>query len=811
MNTFSEYINAFASIDALPAGEFALRTKLRLDCSGLGKPEKKIGDTDEARVTGDGHVIGDTTLPSGETYQARRETAVLSKATVYGPQAVVRLSGTMNSLSGLAVGALTDSGEINYAWLRSEFRLVNPSVDLKEARTNQLLTAWLERGIYDNAIPLLVKLLQKLRIAQIYELSDYSNEVFRFGSWFARTHYTKRDAALATAISNYMRNVNTAQRIGVCLTDLHENEWVDKVGEWLDSQPPPFMEGDNGEKIDNPKCGASPLELPMAVMTCHTYDDGHSSSGSTFMSESGFVNGRFKVPVYMNKIRCTETVVKNVNYYECNDDAAVKRLVGTEHHINVSGLTAKELSLLNFCLSDNVRRTPLLVDQVIDFKLREGSVALYNAVEMQDFEEARFSAKEMLVLTQKLVRNHNWYEDLRSAILFQRYWLAQPSTETVESHWWVNMQRVANLPKLGLMRAAIPQLVSTVGAQISAEGLNSMQIIGKMDLSEFVNSVFLNTVWYWGEYLAIYSARNNEHLVNKMRSAIVDNVREEDRHVVLPSAVLGKSVPRSACKLVFVAIAGGVRSQGSRVTAFGKIDIPNLDERGYSVNGTDVCANCVVEPGCLGLVTGLAGTLIRNTPYSSAFSVNSSALVRAWKGVRVSYNWHDLWALCVVARWQGYDVVYRTSVSSVRRYRSYAANMVGIAAPPVKMSEATGVGRFVVDGVLERGNVFGSDIASQHSMLRSFTWHRSQSVVLAEPKINAFEALAEEVIHIPIEHYITVNPGATNYVGYILADYDHDTSDFRVEEMRTAIPFATDSNNLGLRETVLEEAEPDVE
>nr|QIP68057.1 coat protein [Erysiphales associated totivirus 7] len=809
MNNFSEYTNASASIDAITSGEFALKTKLRLSCSGLQHTAAKKGDFDEDRVRENQHVIGSTTLPSGEEYVARRESGVLSKATVYGPSANIRLSGTHNSLSGLAVGALTDQGEINYAWLRSEFKLVNPSADIKEARTNELLTAWLEKGIYDNAIALLVKLLQKLRMAQIYELSEYSNEVFRFGSWFARTHHSKRGDALATAIANYMRNVKSDQRLGVSNIDLRENEWVDKVEEWLEAQPTPYIDNGKGEKVENPKCGATALELPMQVMTCHSYNDGHSSSGPGFMSESGFINGRYKVPVYMTRLRCTHLVVKSANYYECRDNDALKRLLQVQHHINVAGLTAKEISILNFALSDDERRTPLLLDQAIKLELTEGSVAIYNAVEIQDLEEVRYSSREVLVTLQKLVKNHNWYEDLRSAVLFQRYWLAQPSTETVESHWWVNMQRAANLPRLGLMRAAIPQLVTSVGAQISAEGLASMKIVGRLDLSEFVNSLFTVTTWYWGEYLAIYSAKNNEHLVDKMTSAIVDNVREEDRHVVLPSALIGKAVPRSSCPLVYVYIAGGVKAQGKRVTPFGKVDIPNLDERGYTLNGQDICSNCVVEPGCLGLVTGLAGTLIRNTPYSNAFSVNSSSMVKAWKGIKHSYNWHDLWALCVVARWQGYDVIYRTSVTSVKRYRSYAANMVGVAAPPVKMSEDNGVGRFIVDGVIERPRVFGSDVASQHSLLRSFTWHRSETVVLEGLTLDSLEAVTEEVIHIPIEKYVMVNPTTTNYVGYVLANYDHDTSDFRVEQMRTAIPFAIDSGPLGSRETTLDEPTPE--
>nr|QIP68064.1 coat protein [Erysiphales associated totivirus 11] len=580
--------------------------------------------------------------------------------------------------------------------------------------------------------------------------------------------------------------------MGITIADMIEEGWVKAVQDWLANQPDAYTVDAIGSKIVNYSCGHEQLGFPVTYFECHKYDDGNSKSGKTFMSECGFRNGRYKLPKSATHLVKRDTKLYKGRYFSATGGDEAARIMKDRGHINCSGLSQTEYGILNNVLCNTQRRSPLLCDQEINFNLGNNTIAAYNGPEVvYDEEEVEVTHMNVVRLIQKLVQNHRWYEGLRDAMIMSSYWLMQPSTETVESHWWVCLKRRMLLPQMGLTRAIIPQLVSITATNVSREGLEAVKAVGRMDDSLLIESLYKNTCWYWGEYLAIYSAKDMDTLLDKMYKTADDNLNIQARYIALVSAVTGKHVATTNTGTMYVMIEGGIKAQLRRTVSFGKINIPNIEEYGYAINAEKVIANSLVAPGCVGLILGMGGDLIKYTPYGNAFGINQAVRMRKTSGYQEGYSWYDLWALCVVADWQGYDVIYTTPGNSKKLFKSYSPGECSVAVPPVRFSSDWDYGKYVVKGVVERDVCHGSNAVDVHRAKRSFVWTRTSCKVQHITEYGSIDAPSEELEVVPIDDYIMIEKQRDNYMAYVLTTYNMDESDFCVEYTRTAIPVHT--------------------
>jgi len=141
-------------------------------------------------------------------------------------------------------------------------------------------------------------------------------------------------------------------------------------------------------------------------------------------------------------------------------------------------------------------------------------------------------------------------------------------------------------------------------------------------------------------------------------------------------------------------------------------------------------------PSGVALITGLGGSLMAGTPYSSVFSINP-AVHQYYKGrYRKAYNYNDLWANGVVSRWQGYTVNYTHPLRN-GTHRIFAANDVSIAMPPVTPATLDMPVSYQLEFIEERYNSFGSSFESLADCAVVCYWTRAETVLQTQPVWNA--------------------------------------------------------------------------
>nr|UVG55938.1 putative capsid protein [Poaceae Liege totivirus 10] len=532
----------------------------------------------------------------------------------------------------------------------------------------------------------------------------------------------------------------------------------------------------------------------------YEYNDGHSSSGTSFGDDLDFRMNRFKVPEWMDRF----IEPSGHNFANLDGEWPINENSMTEFgqaygYINASALSGKEVYLTQHFLEGQSRETPFLVDQDINFDMGGRKIYFTFCPRTDCPELTQYSAKEIACLIVKLVKTHGWYEDLYDAVKAMKYWLAQPGTETVESHWWLSLNRNLALPRLGLRRAAMSLFIEGDGVHVSQDAINVFNTIRSLDDTPIMESAFLNTVWYWGEFLNRSVGKDLTETVKKLHFHEDDTLYEYTRADAIVSAMLGCAVPKTRATNVSTWITGGLEHQIRNRVKFGRINIESKEDYGYEQHGNDLIANGVSAPGGMGLVVGLAGSLIAGTPYGSMFGINQSVTKGTlFKSVE-AYNYNDLWAYGVVNRWQGYDTYYRHP-NSDHDHRIYAANDVGIAMPPVTPKTLRSYESYQLRRVVERERSFGTSLENARSAKMVFVWKRNAVCALTEPVFTAMPTLPSTITYQEVKR-MTSNLVDVKYAAaHIMAQYDYVMADFIVAETTTAalVPAPRDQLELDI-------------
>ncbi|BAT62487.1 capsid protein [Red clover powdery mildew-associated totivirus 6] len=787
--SFYTLFNTSATFPKMDHGKFGMLNRLNLRLAAIEK--KKIseagydGTREEAIAAPSGKtstLANEITDELGFEIDHRAPTNTLAEGTIYGRNGTWRALGRENTTSGLNPLSLNESGAIDHKWLRAQIRELNPYDENREARLNSFTTSWLTSVCYDNATALLLALGQRLVIARAAELAG--TKVVRLV--ILESEYKANGlATLQNMVNHISEKLPTLFNGGIDIAN--HDDLISHLAKLLITKfkkLPPLTEAE-------PKRAAYE---DVRYFECNEFDDGHSRSGPTFGDVYGFSRNRALVPLKAFFAQYgDESVFKDEGYLSVQDNEHEQLFFNARGHVNLGTLTRSEIVFLDSVIRGNTRQSPLMVDQTFSL-LPEGSYLMaYNSTTTRIEDEAVVTSTLIRSVIRKLVNNHNWYEDARTANLLLQQWSAQPATESVESHWWPSLERDLRVPTLGLGRAAIPGLIGKYGVNVSKQALIEGQDLYGDDDSKFVKGLIFNTLWYWGEYLTIMNSSTMKQLADKLRFGGKEWLSEQDRSYAMISAISGMAVDAPASNISSTSIVGGIESQLRNRVSFGYIDTSSIVRHGYSVSGSSLTYNRLVQPGSTCLIVGLNGTLIRSTPYSSVFCLGAASSVDVKWRTTMAYTYNDMWALGVVARWQGYDVDYRLPDQSETSNRLHAANDSSVAYPPLVPTLAQRRGFYPIVDIKPRKRCFGTDTASLHTYKRTYVWTRDTPTALEQCRLDARLVGSEppSAAHALMVDSTTIATTSKKY--YIRSDYDLSMSGFHVTELATAItlPDAT--------------------
>lgn len=794
MEFIKDIIDVQGVVDELTDGQLMVKAKATLGMSGCVKTadNKFVGDRErpvakEVGVNLSADQLGEFRELTGERVNLRNTTALTSTFTVYGPACRWTISGKQHSTFGLSPAYLHENGAIKEDKLLEDMFKMSPDVEVNRYRLNRRFNTYLEGNWYENATALFVALYKRLWLTRFvekvstneYEVDFYPEDV---------AHCKSPDSFLSVVRAKLE---SMAHEVGFSPMDFDIRRWATVLYTKSSSIPSATVKSKDGKEVKNPKFSEVFHTFRAKYWTKYSYDDGHSKSGRKFLSETGLAAKGFKVPADLT--HCPndgDYLFKHAMPWDGMDDRAIDKLGKIHYHLNCDGLDGRLVALLNNIMSEGERMTPFLCDQDFNLGIEEGVVAVYNVAKEPLLGSFNYDSRDVQKIISRMINNHRYYEEARSAYLLFNNWLSQPSTETVESHWWVLLSRTMNVPKLGLMRAAFPVLLSVTGVKITSQAMACANAMLADNDAHLFQSGACNALWFWGEYLSIHNGKDVATMLKQMSYMSETALDTGARSSAMMSAVLGKTVPTPVFSSAYTTLSSPLMEQGRRVVQFGHIDCVRNRKYGYTTtDSTTVIANTVVAPGAIATVLGLNGSLIQGTPISGNFVVRGAQVSVDMKGRQKRYlSYLDLWCSGVVARWQGYDLQY-DNYNSASSLVLHASSDTEIASPPVLQPEDDMTGLYRVREIEERDDVFGTDFVSYWNLDKHFFWSVSHHKALSNPDRKACAIEGGDDGFVIARHALVHVESRPDYMTALVATYDPHVSGFQVTRTAVAIPL----------------------
>nr|QIP68047.1 coat protein [Erysiphales associated totivirus 2] len=654
-----------------------------------------------------------------------------------------------------------------------------------------MINVYLENNYYDNATALFVRMYQDLWLLRISRLNNTREGKMTFSAKELESLDSK------FKVLEYVRNCFNGGKVsmGFYSADNDFYTWAEELVSWkAKSLPKKVIKNKDDVPVTNPDYEKARITFSFRYWSCYEYNDGHSKSGKKFGDNFGFKHNLFKVPGNIGRVEIDgETRLEPCDTWSSLNDQSIDERSQALGHINCDNLTDTEIMLLNGYMTKKERMTPFLVDQDIDILPEEGKVLAYNIQEVPQ-GVAQYNERDVMSLMKKMIANHRWYEDARSAYHALQPWISQPSTETVESHWWVTLPRRLNIPKFGASRAMFPMLTSGDGVQVTQQAIDESSLLCSATLEHLVTSGVSNCLWFWGEYMTVFNQVDMHSMIDMLDNGIDISIKSQQRMLALISAVTDMVVPKACYDSVITCIDRGIENNLTRIVPFGYIDRTTIDKCGFNLEDDHkVIYNTVVAPGGTAIVLGLNGSLLANTPLSACFSIEAPELVKSFKGSdKKLMSFMNLWAAGTAARWQGKNLYYRIPNRS-DIYVMYAANDVSIATPPVLINTDKCCGLYEIVDCVNREKTFGTNIVTSWALTKVMSWNKTPMMVLETCDRHSFSAIGNSTLMRFDSHVHIQDNKEIHYVSALLAKYDQEKGGFHVIHQRTAVPLPTNA------------------
>nr|ALO81042.1 truncated coat protein [Phakopsora pachyrhizi mycovirus] len=780
-------------------GQILLRSKMELKVCKAEKQDVAPYEQDRDRpdiIHVDGDVVGrkhkmEAEDVMGTEIQMRHPSIVESRATIYGKKQNVSMVCAHSSIFGLNREYLTSTGAISGVAVTQRLRELATNVETREQRIGRFFNAINSRGFYDNMVPLFIVIL----------IDIYKNKFLRKNSRSTHLIRIRIDDVKVVLAAPMIQQRTLLQQVlskGPCAVGCYAESValipiLESMQHWVASARPEQTARADGTSTTDPDYLNQFYEKNVEVWNMYSYDDGHSKSGSHFGDHFGFVKNRFLVDTTCSVTDIGENAYTYPSKYEIPlNDMAIDNVNKEWGYLNCSGFVQDEIKMLHKYLYGNRRTTPFLIDQDIIFDIPTYGIKAYHAPEMMNDRAVNYTEEQATRLLSKLVLNHRAYEDLLIAQRYIEFWIAQPGAETVESHWWTNLDRTLSIPQLGLRRAVFPFLLEGEAVALSQQAMDNYTATSNNSDQAVIESAQCNTMWYWGEYMYVLNKNNTRAILAALHMKQEQMLDTFYRAKAMQSAVSGKALPSVPYSQTGTYLTGGIYSNFSKIIKFGHIDIHNISDYGYGVVGNDVHLNTIMQPGCVGLILGCSGSMVAGTPYSAIFAMSSAVTKNHFSKNIKAYNYIDMWAACVVSRWNGYDLTYKHPAHG-GEHRSYAANGVSVAMPPVLPVNMTEVKSYEIVGVRPRHNCFGSDLLANYNNRIWFVWQRHRTEVALRDDYWSPPCPTQSTHLIAPTKFNFTTALASNYSAMVLASYDYNTSLFQVSDLAAGVALPENS------------------
>jgi len=767
MQFFKQFLTRASAPTKITDGMVWFKTDLKLNLVAVGDKEEPQRDIQHQKMVHEAGV--DQCIPDVlstqdadklfSNYLMRNASPCVSKGTVYGVRSELQLLVRSHSYYGMNKAVLDSNGTPNPAAVVKHLREINTSVDLKEPRLNKLFNYAVAEDFYDNSTSLLVCMLMKYYTLEFDKRMNVSDHIKKL----TRTQVQQiEDAQIDQKVPLFSQMLKEGQDgVGCAANDHRMMYLVDAASLWLHRTEEPM------------------LEMRLKVWNMYSYNDGHSTSGTHFGDHFGFVRGRYLRHDKFNWAIHNSMYIKAEKPGLQDTDALIESLSAWKGHLNMTNLTEEESALLDWCLHGNLRCSPFLIDQDLQFGLEHDSIRGVYLGRIGSINKA-VTPTQILSLYNKLVKSHRWYEESLAAKNLLKYWVCQPATETVESHWWTYVPRRLVLPALGLKRAVFQCFLDGEAVSLTATALEDYKDSTNSIQSDLIApSMLCNTAWYWGEFMSRNNALDVYDLHRKLMQPDDAEIRADLRSDAIVSAILGTGIRKSLFPGTATYIPGGLSDHYGIRVKFGNVNIVEAREHGYDVDPNYVVMNKLVAPSGVAMITGLPGTLQNSTPYGTIFSTNPMVKKYDCGNWRDAMNYNDIWAHGVVARWNGHDLDYAHPKHD-GRHTVYAANDVSVAMPPVPPTADTNPTSYMFRGMHPRKYGFGTSFQWVTDRKLTFRWARTQSYMLDEPKWRSPPAYVHEA---PAMNGLTMTAtplSASEYVTTLVCKYDIRTSGFHL-------------------------------
>jgi hypothetical protein len=448
---------------------------------------------------------------------------------------------------------------------------------------------------------------------------------------------------------------------------------------------------------------SEPVEIPnftrnVAVITCPNYQDGHTIIATHRFHTAGFCRGRFKIDEEMghtstSNMHCVEQTI--------HDRDSLDDQLNYKSVIDVTWLEQATKVVLVYCLYNQVRRTPFLVDNpaMIFNKIqspRDG-VCFIDAKKNFNFNwQQHISSGMFMSAITDIVTQFRLYDDLSEAVKYIIPQCCQPEPNTTEAHAWFNSGFNVTIPAFVSFRSIFACVVTGTPHLVTKTSRDAFE--RGIDLFESIlhEGVFLNAQWRAGLFLAHYHFDSECQVISARGVLSRLDMRPESCIGSLAALVTGNAHWK------FLYDGFGVMPDEltscfrKRRNSIHLDQATNQETLGGTIEGTVLLVERPVAPAGLPLVLGEAGPLIKDTPIGAQFTC--TALTETVRKGRTVYaaNTLDTWRHAVAARWLGYDLDLDHGYPEVRRAVAYAANDDQIIVPIMPPESDSGLTSFIV-------------------------------------------------------------------------------------------------------------------
>nr|QIP68051.1 coat protein [Erysiphales associated totivirus 4] len=708
----------------------------------------------------------------------------LASFTVLGRAGTFSPTVRHHSYSGMNKEMLNSSGDLSFSAITKEFKEFNADLDVKESRVNHYVERFSDGGFYDNMTPLILSLYVKKYKLDIADKFTTIDKVFQFGADITNSMVGKDMKGVFAIMYKHISD----NKLAGMSSDMTDYEQIIKtIMREVKMKYATSAAGDNKDKNVN-RDSQLMIKVTIPCWEMYDYDDGHNVSGKSFGEVVGFISNLFLVPQGVRRyIQKEVNMLKGTKNLFPRENSMINNLASKDGFIDCASMSQREISILEWALEGNERSTPFLVDQTFRIISSGSHVVMYNnSHEVSEINN--ITTKEIDNTIKKLVLNHRTYQEHYNALVLLKDWVAQPATETLESHWWLSLKRTLIMPELGLKRAVFPQLMKGEAVCITSAASETFTETFDKGTTLYVASALLNTAYQWGEYLIRINAISTKQLLQLRRNHGTDEIHPTERTTMLQSAILGTAIAVCNYTRASTILTDDLDSQFSNVVKFGKIELDYLEDYGYTITGSAVIANAIVTPGATMMILGLASSLLKNTPLESKFTINPLHEMTYEGRSRRAAFFKDLWAMGVVARWNGYDLKYLTPVT-FNKHRMFAANNVSVAMPPVLPKAVRVTDKYLVLGTYERDNSWGDDFEWARASYTSFNWNRLQVDLLEGNKYNSRPIYSESIGGVTPRKLQFVELDNIEVVTAVLSDFSVVNRSFLCERIIAGVPL----------------------